>query len=437
MCERIFDDKDDDGFESYFTISGKKVKINTFFCISCLEQLYEFYEKTKDYRKSFASLCFSMYKDTLNQEEEIELTEEDFINASDAELCIIIDKILKEESSIKAEFDQLDMDDYFERFFLANGKSISKMLEPAIKSIKEMVSTVNTSLVTSILESIPKISLDFSKIIESIFEQFQQNQEEWQRLAKSLSQKIQSFFSEVDFSFLADQQEWKERNETLKNHGWFYINELPEETLSQLSEKKDSLTTEEIDGIICDFFRKDNCKALKQIINNWQSSPFFISRKRVFHEAIVNHSRKYYNTSITTITLHTEGVIIDFVRMKLKPETSALVAINKIIDLWGELPIKELALSDWRTCLEVMDIIVSSFSEHFSPDDPESASNNCRHKIAHGHLIDSETEANSLKRFLYLNELFKMLNILDKYDIKITEDKSIIAKNAANNEENG
>ena len=78
-----------------------------------------------------------------------------------------------------------------------------------------------------------------------------------------------------------------------------------------------------------------------------------------------------------------------------------------------DMPSSALSLSDWKVYDEILERILSSFTEGFDHANPDTASNYSRDKIAHGHVTDVETEANSLKRFLYLNEIFGLFTMLD------------------------
>lgn len=268
--------------------------------------------------------------------------------------------------------------------------------------------------IKAVLASIPKINFDFANIISPLAQQMLETQAAFfDQIQESIS-AITEPFKSLDFTMLTYHREWSVKHDVLVKFGWFYLNELPNSLLDTIYEQKDSISATEVDAIIVEYFRQDKCFALKNFVIGWSNSPYFSSRKRVFHEALVNHSRRYYNTSTTLLTIHTEGTITDFVRLKLKtPRFKAEKAIDDISECMNNAPMSTLSYSDWQIYSAVLENIMSAFNENFELSNPEAASNNSRHKIAHGHAIEAETEVNSLKRFLYLNEIFRLFSMLD------------------------
>lgn len=268
--------------------------------------------------------------------------------------------------------------------------------------------------IEAVLSSIPKISFDFANIISPLAQQALDTQASLLNQMKVTLSAITESFSSLDFTMLTYHREWSVKHDVLVKFGWFYLNELPDSILDTIYERKDSISTTEVDTIIVGYFRKDICVALKSLVMGWSSSPYFSSRKRIFHEALVNHSRRYYNASTTMLTIHTEGIISDFVRLKLKtPRYKAEKAIDDISVCMNDAPMSILSFSDWHIYSAVLENILTAFNESFELSNPEAASNNSRHKIAHGHAIEAENEVNSLKRFLYLNEIYRLFSMLD------------------------
>lgn len=148
------------------------------------------------------------------------------------------------------------------------------------------------------------------------------------------------------------------------------------------------------------------------MVKGWVELPFFKCRQRVFHEILVNHSRKYFNSSVALLTIYIEGVITDFVRVNLKtPKYKVLPAIADIRE-----KMKEANLShDWQKVLDnIFNKIAGAFQEGFDLANPDATSNYSRHKIAHGHVYEEVSEADSLKKFLYLNELYNLFLLLGR-----------------------
>lgn len=69
--------------------------------------------------------------------------------------------------------------------------------------------------------------------------------------------------------------------------------------------------------------------------------------------------------------------------------------------------------------------IEQAFNESFHYADPDKVSNGSRNKIAHGHVYEKETEVNSLKHFLYMNELYHLFLLLSNHAIESSDSNSL------------
>lgn len=459
-----------------FVVSGIVTEINVFFSMNCLERLFDKYEISRDYRKSFAQIVFYMYQETERLTLDTELSEDDFISATDDELSCILNYILGNDERLKEVYGKFECENIFERFYIANEnlikdamkpisdalKRLNKMCIPQISGIEKVlaqqndlmksftmphVETLNQIASTlasqaqfaaeqvriidfsylnnlpkfefpqmqSILDNMPKFIIDIADIISPFAQQVSQMQENMRRQLNNAISSLAIPFAGIDFSMLTYHREWSEKHDFLVSCGWFYLNELPKEVIDSIYERRDNITPDEVDEIVSNHFRQNRCYELKRIIRKWGSSTYFKPRERIFHEALVNHLRRYYNSSTTLLVLHTEGVITDFVRLKLQmPRFKAHKAITDITDCLGDIPMKMLSLSDWEIYNCVFERILDSFQEGFSHANPDNASNGSRDKIAHGHAVERETEVSSLKQFLYLNEVYRLFTLFDE-----------------------
>ena len=290
--------------------------------------------------------------------------------------------------------------------------SVSLALE-ACQPKFELIGQVTSSLLNSmpkIDSAVLSIAKQASNVLENISNSFN----------TGLS-ALSSAFSQIDFSKfygIADSlnyiKDFEDKNEMLKSFGWFYVSELPEELVDAIYEQQNEITQEEVDALIVQHFRNNKCAELKQIVNSWANLPYYESRKHVFHEAQVCHSRRSFNAATTLISLHFEGVVTDFVRCRINQPTYRVdKALKQISDLTNDLSLSTMSFRDWIVCSYVLECIDQAFTTNFSPADPDNCPNNSRHKIAHGHAIAKETEANSLRRFLFMNELYKLFRCLE------------------------
>ena len=226
-----------------------------------------------------------------------------------------------------------------------------------------------------------------------------------------IAESTKSFLSSIDFSLLAYRKDWSEQRETFLAYGWFYIEQLPENFIADVHERKDELDSADVDTMITSYFRQNNCAPLKQMVKSWKQLPYFECRKSVFHEALVNYSRRYFNSSAMMITLQTEGIITDFVRLQLRqPRYKAKVALA---DIKAKLEDSDsVSIYEFEVFTDIIERIDNALQEAFDCSNPDITSNQSRDKIAHGHAYTPETEVDSLKQFLYLNEMYHLLQLL-------------------------
>jgi hypothetical protein len=493
------------------TINGKPCTINAFFSMNRLEQFFKLIDQQKGYRAAFAEISYDMFIKTKKPDTQSEdiLRLSDFIAATDDELMQIINAIFDEDSTVKAEYDNLEAVDPFERFYLAHknvmdrsasqfekifetqrlaykqaisptlmkvAEQMSKItsavqfpkldsgiaeiladqerlsylvrppalienqnlikslaLQPTVENITRITSAIDNSGIINALQSvsnaasinmssalqaaidrIPKIEFDFAGLIQPFVDATQLvNQPVIDNIRRSVS-AFGNALSGIDLSLLTRHAEWDKRHDTLLAYGWFYLNELPEELIENIWQNQDELNEDEVNNKIVAFFRENRCAVLKRIIKKWNNSRYFQIRSVVFHEALVNHSRRCFNSSTTLLTLHTEGVISDFVRLSLKsPKYRTKNALPEIQSLMDNLPYSALTFSDWQIFDVIITHIQAAITEGFDFANPDTASNESRDKIAHGHAVEKETEISSLKRFLYLNELYRLFEALD------------------------
>ena len=106
-------------------------------------------------------------------------------------------------------------------------------------------------------------------------------------------------------------------------------------------------------------------------------------------------------------------LITDFVRTSLdNPRYKVEKAIE---DIKKELEKNnDVSIYEYEVFNDVIKQIETAFTESFEHSNPDATSNESRHKIAHGHAYEAENEVNSLKKFLYLNELYSLFLCLDK-----------------------
>jgi hypothetical protein len=269
-------------------------------------------------------------------------------------------------------------------------------------------------IIESIVKKAAKLNSDISKYILPNLLQTDKAMQDAINILEKPFEHLEQLFSKIDFSLLSYSEEWSEKHEVLVKFGWFYLNELPNEIIDDIYNRQATLTSNDVDNIITQYFRRDNFIKLKHIVQKWESSSYFKRRRHIFNQALNTHTYELFNASTTLLALHIEGVITDFMRIKLQePNKKIKNAIPEIVESLKDIPIVILSFADYKVYSLVLGEILETFTEYFSSANPDSASNNSRHKIAHGHAVDIETEINSLKRFLYMNEMYRLISFLD------------------------
>ena len=289
---------------------------------------------------------------------------------------------------------------------------------PSLQSVVANIPEMQFPKLTSIISNIPQPIFDTQMLItplKSFNESIQHiNSDLAETLRTSLShmmETVKSWVDSIDFSLILHSKEWNEQRDTLLKYEWFYSNEISNDLVKYIHENQGKLSIDDVDKLIVDDFRQNRCKALKTIIKSWNELPFFRCRSGIFHEALVNHSRRYFNSSVTLLTIHTEGIITDFVRVSL--ENPCFKVKTAIADIKNAIDENDtLSIYQHEVFHDVIGILEIVFNESFIHSNPDATSNKSRHKIAHGHAYEPESEVNSLKKFLYINELYYLFSLL-------------------------
>lgn len=87
--------------------------------------------------------------------------------------------------------------------------------------------------------------------------------------------------------------------------------------------------------------------------------------------------------------------------------------------------IENMSIYEYEVFNDVIERIEQAFNESFDCGNPDKTSNGSRHKIAHGHVYEKETEVNSLKHFLYMNELYHLFLLLSNHDTESSDSNSL------------
>lgn len=218
---------------------------------------------------------------------------------------------------------------------------------------------------------------------------------------QNLIDSIKPFLLETQKILLARKNIGDNLNKKAKNmlrFGWWFITSLSIEIINGIYANKETLKQQDVDEIICDYYKSDDYKELQGLISEWNELEYFNKWAKKIKDAFYAHKLGMYSLSVPVWALMIEGVIRDFMR-----------------DVYGVTAFKfsNLYINFKEKAKEVDGFIVNytfncmdSFYVRFNPEKPDGVHDFSRHKIFHGQAINYDSEINSLKLMLYLDELF-------------------------------
>lgn len=352
-----------------------KLRLTTFYIVCYLDN----YKRGYDYRTCFVKALFWMVVKH-DDSTDIYLTIDDFLKLDDDILGEILEGILLDDEKLRKIYEGMTEEDVFERFYKANEVYLDDIHEEIDKTLQLSIQSLASNLEKP-LKDLSHILAEFSKI-------------DLKPILDSLKKVMKNHI------------EWDEKRDILLKFGWFYTTVLPQKMIDDIYQDHDGLKQKDVEEMIVEYFRQNDCEALKIIISEWKELPYFTNRNAIFEEALECHIHSLFNASTIILTLHTEGVMSDFVRISLnKPRylfTKAIEDIKKALEEADYM----ITIGNDVVYSDVIEQIKKTFEEKFLPSNPDASSNKSRHKIAHGHVCEKESEVNSLKQFLYLNELY-------------------------------
>lgn len=297
--------------------------------------------------------------------------------------------------------------------------SAMEFVNPSIQNLTAKISSFNEIYKPSSIE-IVRSALEFDRgIWKAVNEQqklleaslknitrFEYNNKfiDFSSIGKDIALNIRPFLFDINIinlerpnlnSFL------KRRSETLFRFGWWFIGSLSMSVVNYIYENQDSLTPDEVDEIICNYFEENNFEELNQTIAKWNTIAYYQKREKIFSAAVEQHKVGNYVLSIPALTPHPEGIIREFMWDTYQYIHRRFTSIlSQFEEKAKEIDIYVTAYA--MTC-------INSIYSNFEPTKPDEAPDFNRHKISHGLSINYDSRASSLKLILYLNEIFEII----------------------------
>lgn len=254
-------------------IAEIEIQLRIFFNVNCCEKMFESHQKGDDYRTAFAKSIFYMYQQ--GADIKTNLTEDDFVNLPDTTLCSILYEILEQDHKVKEEYDNIEIENPYEKFYKAHeqvwesvalgakkafektSRMLDSLREPLVKSLGnalgnlsnfkmaqteiyqlsnfnqlqialKSVPQIQFSELASTISNIPTPALDIQNIVSPLNHMVEVIAESNIKLAETfyspllqVEASIRSFMTSIDFSLLTYRREWNKGRETLLEYGWF------------------------------------------------------------------------------------------------------------------------------------------------------------------------------------------------------------------------
>lgn len=153
---------------------------------------------------------------------------------------------------------------------------------------------------------------------------------------------------------------------------------------------------------------------LTNLVGSWSPLPAYEARHRLFAEALDAHTRGHHTLSINALVPQIEGVVTDWVHSQI-PATDVPWRQESKTKKFAQLLTDGVkrTFAEQRVVESVMDFILDgpvldAFKDWLAPVDEEFPN---RHVVGHGKYDDAlYTQENSIKAFLVLDTLFRMMN---------------------------
>jgi hypothetical protein len=201
----------------------------------------------------------------------------------------------------------------------------------------------------------------------------------------------------------------KKKAKTMLQFGWWFIGSLPIEQINYIHRNRETLLQEDVDKMICDYYKASDYKELEGIIREWDELEYFCKWGSKIDDAFYAHKSGKYSLSVPVWAFMLEGIIRDFLR------DAYGISEKRFSFLYNNFKEKAKELDNF--IVNYAFNCIDSFYVRFNPEEPDEVQDFSRHKIFHGQALNYDNEINSLKLILYLDELFYMISCLKSLNI--------------------
>ena len=162
-----------------------------------------------------------------------------------------------------------------------------------------------------------------------------------------------------------------------------------------------------VHSLVSRYYAKEDWRRLDEILDRCRNNPLFKRRMKIIEEALQAHKEGLYNSSVTVLLVHWEGIAADYVK---KHNLLPAVKGNTRQIILAALSDTPYSLLDVRTYAGVGALIAYVEDSMFASVDFDKEHGRLQgenrlvgHAVRHGRQVDFGTRMNSLRLFLIID----------------------------------
>lgn len=391
--------------------------------IDCVDPYERYYLALKKlYQQSFQLIGESIQKSVDSFKsiiEPLEMYKFDHLISPIDEIITPMDRLI---SPIKIDIPKIEFPN-IDLFEITNN-----VKEMQLQKLSELSLVVNSTIQTNekfkenfgFAKSILRTSSVFHNQLTGIISEFDSISKKFTSIISSSLQPTFDMLATINTGLDYVDKHYKERHEILRSFGWWYLSDLDEELLEKIYVNQGDYTKKEVDQIICNYYRENRCEKLKKMVKGWKELEYFQTRKTDIHQIRVIHGQKYFNSSVTLLTILIEGITRDFIKLQSGEGYYRFSRVRKELRMEVENNY-EFSLLEFKVANHVLENIEEVFGGSFDPSAPQKTPDYKRDKRMHGQAFEEQEESDSLKLFLQLNELYNLFSSIENRNDKLIE----------------
>ncbi|MHB8806487.1 MAG: hypothetical protein ACYC59_02775 [Anaerolineaceae bacterium] len=289
------------------------------------------------------------------------------------------------DSQISSLNNLLETTDYFRNYSIVIAESFNPILDSinALNRIDKSLRSISNNLVEYLKTEIINIDAISNTILDSPY--------------------MKSLFTKIEYS--------ENIKKAFINAGWPISSSIPKKVQERVIELNNSNRIGYASNIIIGYFKRNNYKHLKNLLERWRGNKYYLKRKKLLNEALDNHLRGNYHSSISVLLQCIEGIITDFVVENNIILSKIDSPIEKSKAIVGDL--NNYDFSNYVIARIFFDYAQGSLYNYtsFKDEIPKSENKKIknRHTISHGITSEYGSTSSSLKYFIVLDAVLDII----------------------------